>query len=199
MMKNFHDELLPKEVSIYLSGGPEFYTDLIKTISGQEIRNSCSAEFVKVFEMKNCFLSEEIFTKLYNFFVARCGRKYGFKIYDIGNHSLSNAKLLHYFDNVFKIVQSFGDVSRILYKRIYCPIISTIKLRNASGELIDSYDFDKNNCTIMMHDSITSDIYIDTEFYSVVRFDSDRLNYYKADNGSFCITGLDLVEVLLDE
>jgi uncharacterized protein (TIGR02217 family) len=194
---NFHNVNLPKFIEIFAVGGPVFSSSHASTISGREVIN-LDREYAKnKYLIKNCKLSELEFEQFNAFFRARKGQNYTFRFRDYADCKVvkqviavgdANTKIYH----LFKL---YDDPISPYLRFINKPVQVSLKLL-LNGEPFEAVvDYDKG--LIVLENALSQDqtLVASFTFDLMVRFCSDSFEYNLADDGTFELLNLSLIEV----
>lgn len=189
-MSNFHKVILPDFISIHLQGGPVFSNNIVRTISGREVRFPERSDSYQKYTLKNCRLSSHEFDILNSFFRNRNASLNAFLIKDFSDYKLVNQVLSKYDEEIgaYNIEKSYGD-GIFCYNRDILFIEENSFVSNIAPEEID---FEKG---LFYKEKLEENITISCQFYIRVRFNSDRLKYSYMDDDSILIDDLELVEI----
>lgn len=195
---NFHDVNLPKSIEIFAVGSSEFSTSTAASMSGREIRNSDIQIPKRRYSLRNCCLSKNQFELFNNFFQARAGQRFSFRLRD------------HFDYKVEKQVIAISDGinTKIQLKKIYMdevsphtriitkPVLSSIKLWSNDSEL-ELVSIDSSTGKIDLSVALPEGDEISASFiFDVpVRFNTDVFQYSFNNDGSIIIEGVELIEV----
>jgi uncharacterized protein (TIGR02217 family) len=83
---SFHDVRFPLDISYGSSGGPEYSTDVVTTLSGAEYRNRNWSQARTRYNVAYGVRSEAQLEALLTFFRARQGRAFAFRFKDWGDY-----------------------------------------------------------------------------------------------------------------
>ncbi len=195
---NYIDTNLPDDLSDCFSGGAEFSTEIAITKNKQEIRNSNwnNTRFRYNLLYKKC--NEHIYEKLQSFFLICNGRKIAFNFKDKNDYQIRN-QVIGTGDGetkTFEIYKNYSYKELSFKRRIF-------KLQNTTVSINDT-KIDRKYYTIddgilrFADDKIPEAgdaIAIDTEYYVIVRFDSDYLPITRHRHDCIELPDISLVEV----
>jgi uncharacterized protein (TIGR02217 family) len=189
-MSDFHHIILPDFISIHLQGGPVFSNNIVRSISGREVRILEKEDSFQKYILKDCRLSMGEFDIFNSFFRNRSGSLYSFLMKDFSDYKLENQILSNYDEELgaYLVEKSYKDGilnsrRRIFFieKTSFSSNIEPIKL-----------DFDNG---LFYTNNRPEEIQINCHFYVRVRFMSDKLDYSFKDDNSILVTNLELIEV----
>lgn len=195
---NFHDINLPKSIEIFAVGSSEFSTSIAVSMSGREMRKSDSQIPKRLYSLRNCCLSLDQFESFNNFFQARAGKRFAFRLRD------------HFDCKVEKqiIAISDGENTEFQLQKIYMDAISphiriitkpvdlSVKLWQGGQELtLESID--ANNGKVKLTETLPEGVEICASFiFDVpVRFVTDIFQYSFNNDGTIIIENVELMEV----
>ena len=90
---SFHEVLFPSCCEVFLVGRSLYSTSKIICASGREIRNLDHSYHRGQYFLKDCFLSQNEFWVLNNFFKARRGSRFAFLLKDNADFSVQKQAL----------------------------------------------------------------------------------------------------------
>ncbi len=129
MSAGFHEIRFPTDISYDSAGGPEFSTDVVKVGSGFESRNQNWTYPLERWNVAYGVTTLERMQVLYEFFMARRGRAFGFRFKNHDDYLLV-AQLIAIGDGVddeFQIVKTYEDAGPApLTRKISKPVDGTI-------------------------------------------------------------------------
>lgn len=189
-VSNFHKVILPHFISIHLQGGAVFSNNIVRSISGREVRISEKIGSFQKYLLKNCRLSNKEFQILNSFFRNREGSLYSFLIKDFADYNLKDQILTNYDEEIGAYIfeKSYINQESEYRRRIYF-----LEEQNfASNIPAERIDFENG---LFFSQKCEQQIKVNADFYVRVRFDSDILNYAYRDDNSILIENLELIEV----
>lgn len=205
----FDNIRLPDEIEQGSTGGPQFYTSVLRLSSGAEARNQNWQDAKCVFDI-SYGVTSDTFYDVITFFRARRGRLRGFRFKDwtdfIGVGEPCDG-LVDGTNTLFQLQKTYNDGIVSYIRKITRPVYNN----SGSGETADTVVIYKNNIPLaqttdwntqdagivklhvapVVGDVITADF----EFDVPVRFDTDTLalnvqNFNAASVGSMNLTEL---------
>ena len=196
-MNNFHDVVLPSFISQYLIGNVCFQTRVVRNLVGAEQRRMATTYGRTCYIATDCRLNNERYEVLNSFFRARQGRLYSFRLRDFTDYKLNN--IIAIGDGVrcsFSIKKQYDDGLLSSQLRSIYPIAEAMQV-TVGGEETHDYCLDKDGCSIRFSGSPPEgvEIAVICEFDVIVRFKNDELSYVYAEDGSFVLNKLELMEV----
>lgn len=198
MVSNFHNVLLPAFLNPYIHTSISYHNRIITNIAGQEQRRAISDLPRMKYSIHDCYLNNERFVELNNFFRARQGSLYSFRFRDKLDYKMDN--VIGIGDGnckIFPIIKTYGAMNGVGTKAILYPHHDTIAVTvGADAESI--YQLSDEGGKIIFHEAPKAgdEISVKAEFDSVVRFMHDELAYNISDNGSLLIEKLLMSEVV---
>lgn len=194
----FHDVRLPKFIECFAIGRPEFKTFSMSTISGREVRISDKDIVLQRYTIKNCVLSYEQFQEFNNFFRARRGQKYGFKLYDNADNSVENQFIAKGDCDTkeFQLYKLYADNISPYIRKIIKPVKNTVKVYIDQEQVNADVNYNKG-IIILQNPLNTNQILTATFKFEVpVRFAIDSFAYFYSENNAIEINEIDLIEVV---
>ncbi|MGI4775415.1 MAG: phage distal tail protein, Rcc01695 family [Janthinobacterium lividum] len=194
---SFHDTILPKFISIFAIGSPQFSSSIASTLSGREIRNLDQEYARQRYIIKDCCLSIAEFEEFNAFFRARRGKNTSFRFRDQADCKVSKQIVeqqnIHY--RSFQLIKSYDDqispYSRIITK----PVVDSVKIY-LDNEIIEAnVDYSKGIVKIDIDAKVEQILQADFTFDVMVRFAADSFAYHQEDNGSIRLEDFELTEV----
>ncbi len=194
---NFHDIRLPLFIEALANSVPEFSTSCVSTISGREVRSKNREYSRQKYIIKNLILSHIEFELFNNFFRARRGRQYSFRLRDNVDY-----KVVQQFitkgdgkSNKFQLFKTYDDPISPYQRKITKPISGscTLYIENRAVQSEVNYD-----AGIVELDTILPENHIlkaDFSFDSEVRFASDDFEYFQREDGALQLSDILLLEV----
>lgn len=198
-MYNFHDAILPSYLSYYAKGGPGFTTELATTYGGREARLAMRGVPLNHYFIKNHRITIKQFTELNNFFHARFGMAYAFKLYDYVDNEVVNQHIANGDGQSisFNLIKTYGDEISQVIRRIFKPISDTVKIY-IDGNVLQNFTL-KEEGVIELETPLSLDAVLTASFcfYMIVRFANDKLHYSMQCKNSVIIEDLNFIEVIL--
>jgi uncharacterized protein (TIGR02217 family) len=196
---SFHEVLFPSCCEVFLVGRSLFSTSKIICASGREIRNLDHSYHRGQYFLKDCFLSQNEFWVLNNFFKARRGSRFAFLLKDNADFSVQK-QALDISDGIkkdFQLCKTYHDEKYPYIRKITKIKRDSLKLYTGEDE-IRQYQLNQNNGVVTLSDPLVKDrtLYASFEFYLVVRFVEDSFDYQLKSDGTIEILNLSLIEVL---
>jgi len=178
----FHDTRFPTRISYGATGGPRFSTTVQALNSGHEQRNINWSQARREYQVDISPSRGAEWEELLNFFHARRGRAYGFRLKDFADFKLDNG-LIAVGDGVeksFKIKKIYtnDDVSLWKYERPLSKIVAgSISVFLDGAEQLSGWSVDDNSGLVTFVSAPANDanITVTCEFDVPVRFDSDLM------------------------
>ncbi len=196
---SFHNILFPEFLTKFLIVIPAFSTSSVICSSNREIR-SLNHEYIKnkyIFE--NCFLSDADFQVFSNFFKARRGARFSFKIKDPLDFSIEKHTIAQGDGSLkdFQIQKFYEDLVNPYIRKISQIKKDSLKIY-LNNKQNDDWQIDNNSGVIKFNNPPTQDAVIscDCEFYHIVRFSNDSFEYTRKSNGAIEILNTSLIEVI---
>lgn len=159
-------------------GGPKFQTMITTSRGGFESRNVVWSLPLASFELGERKITQAELDDLNNFFRAAMGRGKGFRFKDWGDHRLSESEsaLVQEPSGRFALFKAYGLGGSVSGRRIYLPVLSTLKVYSNGVE--QPYTFDGTDCTLSIPDLPPNpELTASCEFDIPVRFDTDDMKY----------------------
>ncbi|RYE05668.1 MAG: TIGR02217 family protein [Rickettsiaceae bacterium] len=139
----FHDVTLPKFISIFATGNPQFSSSIASTISGREVR-ILDQEYAKQrYIIKDCRLSVEEFEIFNAFFRARKGQSYSFRFRDhidcsALRQTIRREDISH---RSFQLTKLYEDLVSPYLRIITKPITDSVKVYLNNEIVIAEVDY----------------------------------------------------------
>jgi uncharacterized protein (TIGR02217 family) len=197
MSDNFLNIRFPVDISYGSSGGPEYNTELLTTISGFEHRYYQWSKPRLRFNVANGIKNRSQVDELLSFFRLCKGRYHAFKYKDWTDFKLKRETLQLINDTTYQIIKSYKCNNIILEQRkITKPIVDTIKVyqNNLQLNTVD-FEIDDNQGLILLKKKTKENIKISCEFDIVARFDMDYLPITLESYNSFSIPDITILEI----
>lgn len=195
----FAEVQFPPDISYGSSGGPEYATDIVVSVSGHEQRNVTWSQARARYNVAKGVKTREQLAALIAFFRARKGRAYGFRFKDWTDYAAS-MELIGNGDGMrtqFQLVKRYasgsGQESRLIAK----PVTGTVKLYKNSVLQTSGVSVDMTSGMVTFTTAPASGVFInaDFEFDVPVRFDTDRLSASLDSYGTHSWQDIPLIEV----
>lgn len=195
----FAETRFPENISYGSSGGPEYSTDVVATVSGHEQRNSNWSQARARYNVAHGVKTQDQLDALIAFFRARKGRACGFRFKDWTDYRAEN-QLLGIGDGVatqFQLVKRYESGEESETRIIHKPVAGTVRIYLDSVLQESGVTVDITTGMVEFGTAPASEVEVsaDFEFDVPVRFDSDRLSARLEDYGVYSWTDIALVEL----
>lgn len=189
-MNNFHKVILPEFISVHLKGGPSFANNIVKSISGREIRIAQRHNSYQKYKLEKCILSKSEFDALSSFFRNRKGSLFSFLIKDFSDYQIKDQIIDNYNYEIgaYILEKLYLDSLFSYRRRVYYIDHDSLK----SNIDLSKIDYDKG---LLYTKDRVLDLKISCNFFIRVRFCSDNFDYSYRDDDSILVENLYLIEV----
>jgi uncharacterized protein (TIGR02217 family) len=202
-MPAFHEIRLPEDISYGSSGGPEFSTTVVASLSGFEQRNvNWSAARAKYNVAYGVRTGQQL-EALLAFFRARQGKAFGFRYKDWTDYQSAPVitptdQLLGTGNGVkttFSLVKNYISGGVSVARTISKPVAGSVRVSLAGTEITSGFAVDNTTGIVTFTTPPTSGVLVKAgfQFDVPVRFDTDSLS---ATLDSYGITSLQSVPVV---
>lgn len=179
---SFHEVRFPTSVSYGASGGPRFSTTVQILNSGHEQRNINWAQARRDYEVDLSPSRGPEWTAILNFFHARRGRAYGFRLKDFADYQMNNQPIGsgNGIQTAFQIFKRYvdDDLPSAPYDRKLSKIVAgTVALSLSGVEQPSGWSVEEATglVTFDVAPALSVEIEVACEFDVPVRFDTDVL------------------------
>lgn len=176
----FAEVQFPPDISYGSSGGPEYATDIVASVSGHEQRNATWAQARARFNVAKGVKTKTQLDALIAFFRARKGRAYGFRFKDWTDYSATGQVIGSGNGSVgqFQLVKRYDSGSHYELREIRKPVTGTVKIYVNSVQQMSGVSVNAATglVTFVVPPASSTSITADFEFDVPVRFDTDRLS-----------------------
>ena len=195
---NYIDIDFPENLSNCFVGGTEFLTTISATAGKKEIRNSTWNSGRKKYNLiyKNC--SQKTYEELQTFFILCKGQQKAFNFFFLFDNKITN-QLIATGDGTtknFPIFKTYAYNNLSIRREIQKVKNVKVFFNNAP---VSSEKYSITDGTITFADDnipqINDYIYIDCNFYTIVRFSNDFLPVIRKSNNLFELPDITLIEV----
>jgi uncharacterized protein (TIGR02217 family) len=195
----FVEVQFPTDISYGSSGGPEYTTDIVTSVSGHEQRNVQWSQARARFNVAHGVKTKAQLDTLIAFFRARKGKAYGFRFKDWTDYQASAQALGTGNGSMtqFHLVKKYTSGSVTEIRTITKPVTGTVSVY-ANGVLASSgvsVDAATGVVTFSAAPAAGVAITASFEFDVPVRFDTDRLSARLEAYGVHSWQDISLVEV----
>lgn len=176
----FAEVQFPPDISYGSSGGPEYATDIVASVSGHEQRNATWSQARARYNVAKGVKSDGQLAALLAFFRARKGRAYGFRFKDWTDYRATGQMLGTGNGSAlqFQLVKRYESGGQHELREIRKPVAGTAKIY-VNGSLQGggvSVNAATGVVTFLIAPGEGASITADYEFDVPVRFDTDRLS-----------------------
>ena len=199
MASNAFDNIrLPDEIEQGSTGGPQFYTSVLRMSNGSEARNQNWQDAKCVYDI-SYGISQDTFYDVITFFRARRGRLRGFRFKDWTDFTAFGQPMVPTDTNYkdYQMVKVYDDGVSSYVRTITRPVVGTIQYYK-NGVPIDPTSVALNpkgvlhfNTANLSTDAITADF----EFDVPVRFDNDTLGLSVQNFNASSVGSINLTEI----
>ena len=210
-MKEFIEHRFPEDISYGSTGGPEYSTNILTTISGHEKRNVNWLHARRKYNVMHGVKTKEQMDILLAFFHNCHGKATGFRYKDWSDFN-ANLQLLATADGTersFQLIKTYELGANIVTRKITKPVYNSVQIfaksknNNLRGanELFKISDFsvDYSNGTIEFIKPPASglQLFATFEFDVPARFDTDLLKASFDDYGTHSWSDISIIEIKL--
>jgi uncharacterized protein (TIGR02217 family) len=195
---NFHNIRLPKFIEILSTCSTEFNTYCINTISGRETRRQNKEYARQKYIIKNPIFNMNEFEQFNNFFKARRGRQYSFRLRDHFDYNVENQFIASGDDisQEFQLIKLYDDKVAPYSRRITKIVEDTCNLSINDMKINANIDYVtgivKLSEVLQKNQILKANFMFDVE----VRFASDNFEYIEKADSSFELSDIILLEIL---
>lgn len=198
MQENFIERQFPVDISYGSSGGPEYYTEVLSTVNGYEIRNNKMYNPRMRFNVATGIKNRTQMEQMMKFFRNCKGRTLGFRYKDWSDFRGKNEKVQVLDRNSLQLIKTYRLDDDIADERIINkPIKNTVKIFVAGKQLPEkqvSIDYTTGR-VLLLQSEASDDITADFEFDVPVRFDTDYLPVVIENNSFFSLPEIPIIEI----
>lgn len=195
----FAEVQFPPDISYGSSGGPEYATDIVISVSGHEQRNVTWSQARARYNIAKGVKTKEQLEALIAFFRARKGKAYGFRFKDWTDYAANGAPIGtgDGATTVFQLSKRYTSGSSYETRAISKPVSGSVHVYKngvlqTSGVSVDAAT---GAVTFSVAPANGVAITADFEFDVPVRFDTDRLAATLDSYGTHSWADIPLVEV----
>lgn len=201
MINNFIERRFPVDISYGSSGGPEYYTEVLSTTNGNEIRSSKIYNPRMKFNITNGLKNKHQMEKIMHFFRCCKGRKMAFRYKDWCDFYGKNEQVKIIDRNTLQLIKTYNLDYDVVEERIITkPVENTVIIRINDKPIEDTQmkiNYNTGRIILLNHLIDQKDIKItaDFEFDVPVRFDTDYLPVIMENYTFYSLPNIELVEV----
>ena len=198
-MSDFHNVNLPKNIEIFAVATTEFSTFCAITQSGREVRNSSSLLPKRSYLLQNCHLSKAQFEVFNDFFYARNGKRFAFRLKDYCDSKVEK-QLIGTGNGVlteFQLIKIYKDSIAPYTRKIINPTAETIQVYLGEELVVLEAINLKTGCVTLpeaVEDEV--EVFASFEFDVSVRFENDSYQYSFNEDGTISLDNVKLIEVV---
>jgi uncharacterized protein (TIGR02217 family) len=196
---SFVETRFPEDIAYGSSGGPEYSTDVVSTVSGHEQRNVNWHDARARYNVAHGVKTQAQLDALIAFFRVRKGRAHGFRFKDWTDFSATNQLLgvANGSQTEFQLVKHYDSGSTRETRHIHKPVEGTVKIYVDSALQEEGVSVDYTTGMVSFANAPDEDAQIsaDFEFDVPVRFDTDRLSARLEQYGAYSWNEIALVEL----
>jgi uncharacterized protein (TIGR02217 family) len=198
-MSNFHNVNLPKYIEIFAVSTTEFSTFCAVTKSGREMRSSNSSQPKRSYLLQNCHLSKVQFEGFNDFFYARNGKKFAFRLKDFCDSKVVKQLIGRGDDELteFQLIKIYKDSIAPYTRKIINPTAETIQVY-LGEELVVPGAVDLKTGIVTLAEAVADEVevFASFEFDVLVRFENDSYQYSFNEDGTISLDNVKLIEVV---
>lgn len=198
-MDEFVEIRFPEDISYGMSGGPEYFTEIVELKNGFEQRNINWPKARNRYNAAHGVRNKQQFEQLLSFFRARKGRAIGFRFKDWLDYQVINQDI-YIGDNskIFQLVKNYRSGNSLETRIITKPVIGTVFIY-LNYKLYDQIEIDYKTGIVRCAEPIPTGSIISAsfEFDVPVRFDIDKLSATIDDYGTYSWQDIPLIEIFI--
>lgn len=199
LMSNFVEKRFPVDISYNMSGGPEYFTNIIESQSGFEQRNINWWHARNRYNISHSIKTKTQLDELIAFFRNCKGKALGFRFKDWTDYIATNQYLGtgNGIETNFQLVKQYLCGSRQEMRIINKPVEGSIRIFLNSLEFIDGFKVDYTKGMVTFESAPGEGIFItaDFEFDVPVRFDTDILCANTENYNTYSWHDINLIEI----
>ena len=191
-MSEYLDIKLPNYIATDLISSTSFNTKLIFAHDGQEERYSLRCGGRKQYLLQKCKITFKQLQEFHCFFQECQGKKYGFRMIDYFDYVLSDHVIgIGNGETVeFQIRnKSLDNITHII------PGSTTITIGN--NIIVPTVYHKKGIIQLNEALPLNEELKASVKFETICRFDQDSFDYRQDDDGTFCLSDIKIIEILL--
>lgn len=200
MQKNFIEQRFPTDISYGSTGGPEYNTEVLTTITGCEHRMPKWHNPKMRFNVSPGIKNQRQMQEILRFFRACKGRQIGFRYKDWSDFKAHNEPVKVVDRYTLQLIKLYNLNTKAADQRIITkPVENTVKIY-ISGQKLEQTDFSVDYTTgiITLKQEITAEnpqVTADFEFDIPVRFDTDYLPVTIENYNFFSLPEIPIIEM----
>lgn len=201
MTNNFIETQFPVDISYGSSGGPEYFTEVLSTTSGCEIRSSKIYNPKMKFNISTGIRNRRQIDQIIRFFRCCKGRNIAFRYKDWSDFKGQNEPVKIINQNTLQLIKTYNLDANTTEERIITkPVRNTVKIQ-LNGEVIPDtqlkIEYTTGRITLLNHtiDDQNTRVTADFEFDVPVRFNTDYLPVTIENHNFYSLPEIELVEV----
>ena len=201
MINNFIEKQFPVDISYGSSGGPQYYTDLLSTTNGYEIRSSRIYNPKMKFNISTGIRNKEQMEEMIRFFRCCQGRNIAFRYKDWSDFKGDNEPMKIINQNTLQLIKTYSLDQYITEERIITKPVNNTIIIKLNGEIITDkqleIDYSKGRIILLNHktDQENTIFTASFEFDVPVRFNTDYLPVIIENHNFYSLPEIELVEV----
>jgi len=198
-MSDFHSVNLPKYIEIFAVATTEFSTFCAVTKSGREVRSSNSLLPKRSYLLQNCRLSKVQFEAFNDFFYARNGKRFAFRLRDYCDSKVEK-QLIGVGNGVlmeFQLIKRYKDSIAPYTRKITNPAAEIVQVY-LGEDLVVPEEVDLKTGIITLPEAAADEVevFASFEFDVPVRFENDSYQYSFNEDGTISLDNVKLIEVV---
>lgn len=201
MTNNFIEKQFPVDISYGSSGGPEYFTEVLNTTSGSEIRSSKIYNPKMKFNISTGVKNKQQIDQIIQFFRCCKGRNIAFRYKDWNDFKGQNEPMKTIDDNTLQLLKTYNLNEKIVEERIITKPVKNTVIIQLNGEIIPdtqlNIDYTTGRITLLNHkvNQRNTRFTANFEFDVPVRFNTDYLPVTIENNNFYSLPEIELVEV----
>lgn len=192
-MSTFHNILFPESIAINLERGVIFKSDVVETYDNQEIRTQ-NKHMRYIYKLPEVRLSKIELCVLEDFFVARSGKVYSFRLRDPNDYMVEKQIIGVVGKNKLQLMKTYQNGPYYYARFITKPQKDTLNVM-VNGVQVPSFAVNYNTGQVLINEDLQGNVVVDFEFDIHVRFDMDQFIHEKTEDGCYIVKDFRLIEV----
>ena len=179
-MAFYESPRFPERISYGATGGPEFITTVVRTISGREQRDSRWAYPRQRWDVSQGVRTQAQFAELRAFFLAMRGRLHGWRFKDWSDFEATHSEgfVTGITSTTFQLIKRYTSGAQTLDRKITKPLAAGFVLKDVSTTLTLTTDYTIDATTGIVTTTTTrtaANLNWSGQFDVPMRFDTDQL------------------------
>jgi uncharacterized protein (TIGR02217 family) len=199
LYNSFYEIQFPTDISYGITGGPEFFTDVVTSSSGFEQRNINWRQARNRYNVAQGIKTKEQLDKLISFFRLTQGKAIGFRFKDWTDYQIIGQEIV-ICDGIktnFEVIKQYNYGEYNIDRKITKLVTDTVQIYCNEELITPKIDFNLGQIKFDSPPPSGSIIKLYAEFDVPVRFDSDHLATSIEQYGVYSHMEISLVEIKL--